>query len=293
MNFYLPDFYHKFQLNKAIIEAKKDKPERFNEDTNIAGIYGCFPSQIWNGGRGVLGEVVLKDNVIGTIGYFNENNISIHLTYTNCHVEEKHVYDQYCNVITKLCNNGFNKIIVNSEILEKYIRETYPEYGIILSTTRQIGDTDQLNKLIDSYDLICPDYNLNNTEKIFELAHKDKYEILVDAYCADGCKARGSHYDVLSKDQMNFSSTDPFSPCKAQSNASFYDLINRKNFISLDKIREEYAPAGFDHFKLEGRNHSNFDVLESYLHYFVKPEYKDIVRLDILKSKYSDDIRIG
>lgn len=32
----------------------------------------------------------------------------------------------------ELGNNGMNEVLVNSEILEKYIRENYPKYNLIV-----------------------------------------------------------------------------------------------------------------------------------------------------------------
>ena len=51
MNFYLPDFYNKFQLNYTIITLFQSQPEYFNENIHIGAIYGSFPGMIWNGGR--------------------------------------------------------------------------------------------------------------------------------------------------------------------------------------------------------------------------------------------------
>ena len=46
----------------------------------------------------------------------------------------------------------------------------------------------------------------------------------------------------------------------------------------------KYKDAGYQHFKIEGRTNSVYDVLESYLYYMVKPEYIDKVRLKALKA---------
>lgn len=39
---------------------------------------------------------------------------------------------------------------------------------------------------------------------------------------------------------------------------------------------------GFNNFKIEGRVLSKPNVIESYVYYLVKPEYRDRVRLDML-----------
>lgn len=41
---------------------------------------------------------------------------------------------------------------------------------------------------------------------------------------------------------------------------------------------------GFSNFKIEGRNTHDFNTIESYIYYLIKPEYKDIVRDKLVKS---------
>ena len=55
--------------------------------------------------------------------------------------------------------------------------------------------------------------------------------------------------------------------------------------ITPKDIYEKYVPMGFKNFKIEGRSLPYFSVLESYIYYLVKPEYKDEARLFMLLSK--------
>ena len=41
---------------------------------------------------------------------------------------------------------------------------------------------------------------------------------------------------------------------------------------------------GFREFKLEGRSAPDVDMLETYIYYFVKPEMKNKVRLEMLEK---------
>lgn len=41
---------------------------------------------------------------------------------------------------------------------------------------------------------------------------------------------------------------------------------------------------GFENFKIEGRSVPDVNVLENYIYYMVKPEFKDEVRLELLLS---------
>ena len=52
--------------------------------------------------------------------------------------------------------------------------------------------------------------------------------------------------------------------------------------ISPEDIYEKYVPMGFSNFKIEGRSIPDVNVLENYVYYMVRPEYKDEVRLEML-----------
>ena len=41
---------------------------------------------------------------------------------------------------------------------------------------------------------------------------------------------------------------------------------------------------GFENFKIEGRSTPDINVLENYIYYMAKPEWKDTVRLELLLS---------
>lgn len=63
---------------------------------------------------------------------------------------------------------------------------------------------------------------------------------------------------------------------------TIYDINKYPTHISPDDIYEKYAPMGFSNFKIEGRSTNSIKMLETYIYYMVKPEYKDIARLDLL-----------
>ena len=106
-----------------------------------------------------------------------------------------------------------------------------------------------------------------------------------NAYCQDCCPSRARHYKQLSIQQLEFmESTPDFGGC-CHINDDFYDVMEtRKAFIKREDLYGKYKDAGYQHFKIEGRTNSVYDVLESYLYYMVKPEYIDKVRLKALKA---------
>ena len=52
-------------------------------------------------------------------------------------------------------------------------------------------------------------------------------------------------------------------------------------FIGIEEIQRVYLPAGFSHFKIEGRSLGSAIILEFLLYYMTKPEYQLIVREEI------------
>ena len=62
----------------------------------------------------------------------------------------------------------------------------------------------------------------------------------------------------------------------------YYDAVDvrqHSTHITPEDIYNKYVPMGFRQFKIEGRTANIFNLMEYYLYYMVKPEYKDKARL--------------
>ena len=217
-------------------------------------------------------------------------------TFTNPEITEKHLSDKNCNEILKMAENGLNEVIVMSPMVEQYIRENYPGYKITSSTCKQIRDMDGVNaELENDYSLVVLDYNWNNKFDMLEqVKDKGRCEILVNACCQPNCPRRGNHYSSIGKYQIDLCNAanssiqvknimkDPF-PCEFM-NYNIYMLNKFSTYISPESIEKDYIPMGYNQFKLEGRTVGDINLLEMYIHYMVKPEYQDVVRLDMLSA---------
>lgn len=296
INYHLPSFTSHYSLNILIIDYIKEHPEFFRDGIKIASVFGSFDGAAWNGGRNVPGKFdpVVTEKIIKA---FNSRGIPLRFTFTNPMVNEHHLNDKPCNEIMKMADNGLNQVIVMSPILEQYIRENYPNYKITSSTCKQIRDMDDLNAELDKpYNLVVIDYNWNNKfEELEKIKDKPRCEILVNACCQPACPRRGDHYSTIGKYQLDLCTAaqnslgiksdnivkDPF-PCPYMA----YNIYQIKDFpthVSPDDIENKYIPMGFDQFKLEGRTISDIPMLEMYIYYFVKQEFQNTVRLDLLK----------
>ncbi|MGN0665850.1 MAG: hypothetical protein ACI4KF_04920 [Huintestinicola sp.] len=289
--FHLPDFLNHFPLNIKLIDMINEHPDYFYDGVGIASVYGCFPPSIWNGGRNINGSATPK-MIEYTMKELNSRGIPLRFTFTNPLIREEHLGDKFCNMLLDMCDNGLNECIVNSPILEDYIRRTHPNYKLTSSTCKEIRDLDMLKaEIAKDYSLVVLDYNWNNNYEVLEqLPSKEKLEILVCPYCFPNCKRRGEHYRFLGEQQIKRASANMMMGinvvgektfvCEAQS-WNFLDTIGQSCFISVDDMYNKYVPMGYSQFKIEGRTVHPLNVIESYVYYMVKPEYKDKVRLEL------------
>ncbi len=305
VRFHLPDFAAHYRLNLVFANMVKYAPEYFREGVEIASFYGVFPPSIWNGGRTVGGTC--DDSFIKmVIKAFNSLGIPLRFTFTNPVLKEEHLYDPFCNKVMKLADNGLNECIVNSPLLEQYIRSEYPNYKLTSSTCKRITDPGVLEaELAKDYSIVVLDYDLNNKFDILEkLPHKDKIEILANACCTPNCQKRLDHYRLIGEQMIIYNEHlknhpgEPFNindyatetvttaiNCHCTSR-SIFDVIklNLPTFITPEAIWEKYVPMGFRQFKIEGRTASNLNVIENYMYYMIKPECRDEARFMFLHN---------
>ena len=198
VRFHLPDFSGNFKLNYMFVEMLKKRPDFFRESVEIASFYGVFPPCLWNGGRPQPGNTD-KNFIKSVIKTFNDEGIPLRFTFTNPALEKKHLSDERCNMILNLANNGFNEVIVVSEILEKYIRNNFPKYKLTSSTCKRLNSEEALvAELEKDYHIVVADYDLNNKFDILErLPRKKGIEFLVNAVCTPECPVRAEHYYSL------------------------------------------------------------------------------------------------
>lgn len=280
--FYLPEFYYKYELNRMLITMIHDHPEWFIDGLKIGAVYGTFPGAIWNGGRVFKGSAD-AENIEATLEGFNDLGVAVRFTFTNCLLEQKHVYDTYCNLIMEKANNGMNEVLVNSPVLEEYLHKQYPGFKYIMSTTKCERNLDAINSACEKYHLVVPDYrDMIKQDFLDGLQRKDKIEVLINPYCNPDCQRRAEHYKNLSMQQLGFSIGVPFA-CPDERN-SFLDALNKYPTVMKTADIERLMEMGFTHFKIEGRKNHNADVIESYVYYMVKPEYRDEVRLRLIRE---------
>lgn len=291
---HLPGFCYFRLLNQVVINLMKDYPQMFRDGYVIGSVYGTFPGAIWNGGRAVFG-ITGKNDMQSILQAYNSKGVPVRFTWTNSLLEEKHVYDTYCNLIMQLADNGMNQVLVNTLVLEKYIRKNYPNFKLISSTTKRITDLGKFqDELAKDYFLVVLDYDLNHNEEVLKAIEDEagRVEILVNEVCFPGCTKRQEHYLQQSKMQLEFDVNTSF-PCPNKTRErTFAECMDRPAFISNEQIGS-YIERGFVNFKIVGRGMPISYAKESYLYYLVKDEYRETIRqkIDGLLAQFEQAMR--
>lgn len=275
--FILPEFYEDLKINMHMLDLQKKYPYAFANNTEVYGFYGNFSNVIWNGGRYINFKRSTKDEIQEI--FFTYNNylkIPLRLTFTNSLITEKECYDTYSNIVAELGHNGMNEILVNSPVLEEYLRKNYPNYKYCKSITSNTPFNTELNEKY--YMEVLPKYHNNNWDFLNTISteKKSKTEILCNDNCPADCKCTYSHYADLDRATLNFQIHKKDTcryPFTAEQTAFLHDTMSKEhNNIPRDLIHKDYLPNGFQYFKLAGRT-DPVKRLYNWIEYIGNPEY--------------------
>ena len=298
--YHLPGLFEFYDLYKAFLPLWREHREYFFDWCEIGSIYGAPSDCIWGGGRVGFGDAE-PEKVAALV---KEYGISARLTFSNSLIREEYLDDAQCNELCRMfeggpgdaagkngakCDSGLDRagIIVHSDLLLDYIKAKYPKFYFVSSTTKVITDFEQfvteLNR--DEFSYVVPDFRLNKQfGKLNALtdAQKQKVEFLCNECCWFGCYDRKNCYENVSRKSLGEDCADHecISPT-AQRGYRFSDAMKNPGFIGIEDIQNVYAPAGFRHFKIEGRSLGSAIILEFLLYYMTKPEHQLKVREEI------------
>ena len=280
VRYIIPGFYEHTATNLRLIELIKDRPEMFREGTEIHACYGNFQFCIFDGGRIFSHYTPASKEQVNAISYdFNNLGVPIRMVFTNNQLKETDYYDRFANMLLEECENGFNEITIADENLEKYIREKYPQYKFISSTTKCLTSPELLKQELNNknYYMVCLDYNLNRNMKLLQSLteeEKDKCEFLINAICPPGCPHRKEHYRLNSLFSLTYGQQYQMEQCMIKHDALHPATLHYHNNLTPDDIYNVYAPMGFKYFKIEGRTWDRVDLIATYAYYMVKPEHQ-------------------
>ena len=284
--YHLPGLFEFYDLYKAFLPLFREHREHFYDWCEIGSIYGAPKDCLWGGGRVGFGEAQPKT----VAELMKEYNISARLTFSNSLLKEEHLSDSKCNALCTLFEkNGDvqNGIIIHSDLLLNYIKTKYPSFYFVSSTTKVLTDFNLFKQELErnEFDYVVPDFRLNKKlDKLTALSNeqKIKVEFLCNECCWFNCHDRKRCYENVSQKSLGEDCADHVcvSPT-AKRGYRFSDAMKNPGFIGIDDIQNVYAPAGFRHFKIEGRSLGSAIILEFLLYYMTKPEYQLKVREEI------------
>lgn len=270
--------YELKDANFDFLNFYKNERQCFYENVNIYAVYGNPQLCIWDGGRIFTDYKHASLNEVKYIidKYNKEFNLPVRFVFTNPILKPEHYKDRFCNLITAAGAQYHNEIVIGDDNFMQYLKEKYPSYNFISSTTKCLNmeqTKEELKK--EDYKMVCLDYNLNKKLdwlKTFSKDEIEKTEFLVNPICPLKCNFRKDHYFLNGVSHLKYGKNYVMEDCGIKGNTFHPD--QRKHHLTYDDIVKYYEPLGFKYFKIEGRTWERKSLILTYIDYMVKPEYK-------------------
>lgn len=289
IKFSLPGYICHEIIIKYFLELQTTHPNYFIENRIIDSAYDMPAHLFWNGGRVLFNQKIPKDQLYSLIDSYRNFPLKLRHTCTNMFITKDLCYDYLCNQYISYCEHDNDSVIVYSPDFADYIRQTYPKYKIIWSTTRRDSDINQINQITQN-DLLVLDYKYNHDNNILKsLQNPSNIEILCAENCVFDCPNRISHYASLSMVSLQTPHLEELQcPHSKACPSNFYQITQQKpHAISSDYVSILYDTYGIENFKISGRTNPPYLVIETILYYLIKPEFRDMIRQEALMIAYT------
>ena len=276
--FKLPGLFEKFDLIKKVIEVYNAYPFVFKEGCIIDSVYGSNGGNL-NGGRAIS---ECKHNIKDILYFCEQNNVLPTIIMSNTLVTyEEAAHDANA---TKIINNfnvsTTNFCVANNEV-ERWLLDNGVASCNIISSTTKCLDKKDLEKETKAHGLVVLPENLINRFDIISklpIETRSKLEVIVNSACPLNCMTRKKHYDYMSR--IALKEKVPKFVCPNYNyagNGFLYELFNTQQFVS-NKMTNKYIKLGINHFKIQGRTDSDYNLIETFAYYLVKEKYRIMFR---------------
>lgn len=284
--YHLPGLFEFCDLYRAFLPLFYGHREWFYDWCEIGSVYGAPADCLWGGGRAGYGE----EEPEKAAALLRDYGISARLTFSNSLLREEHLSDPACNALCALFEKSGtvqNGVILCSDLLLETLQKRYPGFYFVSSTTKVLTEfrqlEDELNR--EAFRYVVPDFRLN---KAFDRLNalpaplKRKVEFLCNECCRFDCPDRKACYEAVCRKNLGQAGAEHVctSPA-AQRGYRFSEAMANPGFIGIREIQDVYLPAGFSHFKIEGRSLGSAVILEFLLYYMTKPEHQLRLREEI------------
>ncbi len=267
--YHLPGLFEFYEFYRVFLKLFREHRDYFYDWCDIGSVYGAPADCIWGGGRVGFGE----DDPESVRSLMKEYDISARLTFSNSLLREVHLSDQRCNGLCELFYDRKNGVILHSDLLLEYLKERYPEFYLVSSTTKVITDFSEFREELkrEEFRYVVPDFRLNREkEQLSRLSaeEKEKVEFLCNECCSFGCRDRKACYENVSRKSLGENCPDHICrSSEAGEGYRFSKAMTNPGFIGVDDIRNVFLPMGFSNFKIEGRSLGSAVLLEFLLYY--------------------------
>ena len=289
-----------FCFDAAILFFLKVVKLGFGCRVGIESVHGA-PTVLWNGGRFTGQKLDLAD--------FSERLESLHcwgigcfLTFTNQLLEAGDLGDANCNFLLDSIARrpDLNGVIVNSELLSKYIAARYPALRQVASVTKvtleggrgNAAYYNELGRRFYRYVVHLDDYH---DRRLLDQLDRTKAEIIVNEGCLQNCSLRVRHNELVARlnkglaDRQSAAALAPgdallmrqradeqlrefLTACPVQ--LMEHQALPRQRNCNLTpgELKSLYD-MGFRHFKIQGRSDNTFAFMYDLVRYTLEPDY--------------------
>ena len=293
-NFFLP-FMNLPNLDLAY--AIQDQLQIYKEhsrfpEANITGVYGSFNNIIWNGGRTIYcDDFQTFDQIKSCLKTINSHNMICKFVFTNQLLEEQHLYDKYCNQVLDLIAETGNEIVINSLLLENYIRDKYPTIQFTSSITKGADFNTYKTAIQQNYKSVVCYPRRNILADIGTLSNEDKQkiELMINNDGCGHCKIDKQHYENESYNNL-YGTNKLFSCYQFHPNYKRYkELLAVPIEEQLFNNNEYFQDLGISSYKIRGRGEPVDRLLIDYLNILFWPGVRDEIyhnlqQFDFLKN---------
>lgn len=292
-HFFLCGAFESFGFISAFLQTAKNCPSMLKENVVIDSVFGS-PTCVWNGGRALANVYYNKKQLQNIRDTYANLGVKVRFIFTNPFLNEYDLHDRYCNLLLDVFKELSPEVVVNTPLLEDYLRSAYPTASFISSTTKRLRSSEaQLNEFNHDYKYVCLDYDYNYDFDFLNsipMHEREKVEILINSTCPKGCCARVLHQEFSAKRQLDYDSDDDcesevfykecpkikriMNPSDSQ-DGRIRDVYNGTNYIFPQDL-DKYLDMGFCHFKIQGRELPTSQMFAEFLPYLIRPEFYPI-----------------
>ena len=276
INYFLPKF-NLMNLHLYFASLFSQHKSWVQPNVCIKGVYDCFPNCKLNGGRAMFGERATKAEMDEVFSSFAKCNIVPRLTFSNMLAKVEWLDEPYAKRMLEVAAEYHGEVIVYSHEIGKEVRKRYG-MPIILSTSRPLETPDEVNKALETYDVVVLNYNHHKDPEFLKAINCIKRtEVMVNETCQPNCPNRPGHHMMVSKSQVD--------DRVLQTRCLFKNDNNKFKNADVRKLANSF---GIENFKIVGREQPASELVNDFCYYLILPEYRETVKEEIKEKFFTD-----